>query len=297
MQKKPSKLQGLLLLILVNTLWGLSFLFSKTALEEGMPTLTLAFVRYVISSALLLPLCLKHEGGVRLGKWAPRAFATTLLGVTVYYFFEYTGLTLTTASAASLILSLVPMLTLLWRVLFERERISLARWGTVALSLLGAFLVIGADFAGGGRAMLGNLMMIFASLCWVGYIVISPKLMNACSAMKVTTWQALVATLTFLPFALAERSEWVPISAKAWGCILALSVLCSVLCYVLYGVAIRSVDPLTVSLTININPIAACVGGFLFLDERLTGIQLLGGGLIMLSVLFDSLLCSRENRG
>lgn len=297
MLKKPTIFQGLMLLVLVNTLWGLSFIFSKTALEEGMPTMTLALVRYAVASCILLPICLKTEGGVRLGAWAPRAFATTLLGVTVYYFFEYTGLTLTTASAASLILSLVPMMTLLYRVFFERERISLLRWGTVALSVLGAFLVIGADFAAGSRAMLGNLMMLLACLCWVGYIIISPKLMDACSSMRVTTWQALVATLTFIPPALMERGSWAPISLKAWLCICVLAVLCSALCYVLYGVAIRSVDSLTVSLTININPIAACLGGFLFLAERLTAMQLTGGVLILLSVLLDSLLDGREIRG
>ena len=38
MQKTLSKAQGVLLLIAVNILWGLSFIFSKTALEEGLPT-------------------------------------------------------------------------------------------------------------------------------------------------------------------------------------------------------------------------------------------------------------------
>ncbi|MBR5287984.1 MAG: DMT family transporter [Clostridia bacterium] len=297
MQKTFTKAQGLALLIAVNVFWGLSFIFSKTVLEEGMPTLTLAFVRYVIVCLLLVPLCLRTEGSIRLGKWAPRAFATTLLGITVYYFFEYTGLTLTTASAASLILSLVPMMTLLWRVLFQRERISPLRWGTVALSLTGAFLVIGADFTPGSRALLGNLLMVCACLCWVGYIFISPKLMNACSSMRVTTWQAIAATFTFLPFALAERNLWVPISSKAWLCIILLSVVCSALCYVLYGIAIRSVDPLTVSLTININPIAACIGGWLFLGEQLTALQLLGGIMIMLSVLLDSLAPQMKIQG
>lgn len=297
MQKTLSKAQGVLLLIAVNILWGLSFIFSKTALEEGLPTLTLAFIRYCIASAVLLPICLRTEGGIRLGKWAPRAFMTTLLGVTLYYFFEYTGLTLTTASAASLILSLVPMMTLLWRVFFDHERISLLRWGMVALSLVGAFLVIGADLSSGSEAMLGNLLMICACLCWVGYIVISPKLMNACSATRVTAWQAIAATITFFPFALAEKSSWGFISAKAWFCIAILAIFCSALCYILYGVAIRSVDPLTVSLTININPIAACLGGWLFLGEQLTGAQLLGGFMIMLSVLLDAVAPQGENQG
>lgn len=297
MPKQLSKIQGLLLLIFVNTLWGLSFIFSKTALDEGMPTLTLAFIRYALASAILLPICLKQEGGIRLGEWAPRAFATTLLGITVYYFFEYTGLTLTTASAASLILALVPMLTLLWRAAVLRERISLMRCVMVALSLLGAFLVIGADFSSGSGALLGNLLMVCACLCWVGYILFTPKLMHACSALRVTTWQAIAATITFIPFALAQRDSWVMLSPRAWLCVLLLSALCSALCYLLYGVAIRSVDALTVSLSININPIAACIAGWLLLGEQLTALQLLGGAMILLSVLMDALAPHEEKEG
>lgn len=297
MPKQLSKLQGLLLLIFINALWGLSFIFSKTALAEGMPTLTLAFIRYVLASAILLPICLKQEGGVRLGAWAPRAFATTLLGITVYYFFEYSGLTLTTASAASLILALVPMLTLLWRAAVLRERVSPLRCVMVVLSLLGAFLVIGADFSTGSRALLGNLLMVCACLCWVGYILFTPKLMQACSALRVTTWQAIAATITFLPFALAQRESWVTLSVRAWLCVFLLSALCSALCYLLYGLAVRSVDALTVSLSTNINPIAACLAGWLLLGEQLTAMQLLGGAMILFSVLCDALAPSEEKEG
>lgn len=302
MQKPVTKAQGMLLLIFVNVMWGLSFIFSKTALSEGMPTMTLAFVRYVITAALLVPLCLRQEGGIRLHQWAPRAFLTTLLGITVYYYFEYTGLSLTTASAASLIISLVPMMTLLARVLLLRERICALRWGCVLASLAGVYLVIRADAGDGGGSLAGNLVMILACLCWTGYILISPKLMQACSATRVTTWQAVAAVITLLPFALAERGDWVPLSARAWVCVFLLAAVCSALCYVLYGIAIRTVDSLTVSLSININPIAACVGGALLLGESLTGMQLCGGALILLAVLMDALESSgmlrrRQNWG
>ena len=79
-----------------------------------------------------------------------------------------------------------------------------------------------------------------------------------------------------------------PVSGKAWLCTFLLAAVCSALCYVLYGVAIRACDPLTVSLSININPVAACVAGALLLHESLTGMQLLGGGLIILSMLLDA---------
>ena len=287
MQKQ--KARGMAMLIFVNVMWGLSFIFSKTALSDGMPPMTLAFWRYALTAAIMLPLCLKTEGGIRLGKWAPRAFATTLLGITVYFFFEYSGLQRTTASAASLILALVPMMTLLTRVLFGRERISLLRWCAVVISLVGAYFVIMTDGSEGAGTLAGNLLMVCACLCWTGYILTTPKLMDACSSMRVSTWQAIAAVITLAPFALAERSSWVSVSPMAWLCIFLLAAVCSALCYVLYNDAMRMVDSLTVSLTININPIAACIGGALLLGETLTGMQLFGGVLIILSMVIDTL--------
>ena len=289
MSDSARKIQGVFLLVFVNVMWGLSFIFSKTALSEGLPSMTLAFLRYAMTVAMLIPLCLKKEGGIRLGKWAGLGFMTTMLGITVYYFFEYEGLKRTSASAASLILALVPMMTLLYRVIFTHERISLMRWLCVAASLLGVFLVISADTGDGPGSLMGNLLMVAACLCWTGYIIISPRLLNNCSSLRVTTWQAICGLVSLLPLALAERGSWVPLSAKAWGCIFMLAAICSALCYVLYGIAIRHVDSLTVSLSININPIAACVAGGLLLGETLTGMQLFGGVIIMIAVLLDSL--------
>ena len=281
--------RGMLMLIFVNVMWGLSFIFSKAALCEGMPAMTLAFWRYVLTAVMLLPMCLKTEGGVRLGKWAPRALLTTLLGITVYFYFELTGLQRTTASAASLILALVPMLTLLFRVAFCREKISRMRWFAVILSLVGAYFVIVTDSGEGSGTLAGNLLMVCACLCWTGYILTTPKLMAACSSMRVSTWQAIAGMITLAPFAFAERSEWVPISPMAWMYIILLSAVCSALCYVLYNEAIRFVDSLTVSLIINLNPVAACIGGAILLGEALAPLQLFGGVLIILSMITDAL--------
>ena len=37
MNNAPGRTRGLLILIFVNVMWGLSFIFSKTALMEGLP--------------------------------------------------------------------------------------------------------------------------------------------------------------------------------------------------------------------------------------------------------------------
>ena len=85
-----------------------------------------------------------------------------------------------------------------------------------------------------------------------------------------------------------------PISLQACLCILVLAAVCSALCYFFYGIAIRSVDSLTTSLAININPIAACVAGALLLSETLTAGQLPGGMLILSCVLLDTLAGEKQ---
>ena len=289
------KYSGMLMLVFVNVMWGLSFIFSKAALTDGMPAMTLAFWRYALTALIMFPLCLKMEGGIRLGKWAPRALATTLLGITVYFYFELTGLQRTSASAASLILALVPMLTLLFNVIFCRQRISRLRWFAVALSLIGAYFVIVTNNGDDSGTLIGNLLMVCACLCWTGYILTTPKLMESCSSMRVSSWQAIAGAITLCPFALAERSEWVPVSPMAWLCIFLLAVVCSAICYVLYNEAIRFVDTLSVSLTINLNPVAACIGGAILLGETLAPMQLLGGILIILSMIIDALATKQKN--
>ena len=181
------------------------------------------------------------------------------------------------------------MMTLLYRVVIRHERLSLLRWACVLSSLIGVYLVIRSDAGTNAGSFLGNLLMICACLCWTGYIIISRPLLEACSSTRVTTWQAIAAIFTLAPFALAEHESWVAVSVKAWVYIFILAAVCSALCYLLYGVALRSVDSLTVSLSININPIVACIAGAIILHETLTFSPICGGMIIMIAVLADSL--------
>ena len=287
---RRSRTFGILALLLVNTFWGLSFIASKYALTSGFPPMTLATVRYVFAAAVLAPLALAREGSLRLhrGDW-PVAALSALLGITFYYFFEYTGMTYTTASTASLILAATPVLMLLYGVVSRRARAGVRQWLSLILSVLGVYAVIryGAQNDLGG-SLKGNLLVCGCCLCWVAYIQISSGLRGKYTSLRLTAWQALCALVTLIPFALSERARWAPVNALAWGCVLALALICSALCYFLYAEALSAVDPFTASLFININPIAAVLGGMLLLGERLTPPQWAGGALILISLVLSN---------
>lgn len=289
---RRSRAFGIAALALVNTLWGLSFIASKYALTAGFPPMTLATARYLFAAALLVPVALSKERSLRLRKEdLPAAFLSALLGITLYYFFEYTGMMYTSASTASLILAAVPAMSLLYGILFQRAKAGTAQWISVALSLLGVFAVIRFGTQGGDGfqgSLKGNLLITGCCVSWVLYIQCNTRLRGKYSSLRITAWQALAALVTLIPFALGERAQWVPVNALAWACALGLALICSALCYFLYAEALSAVDPFTASLFININPIAAVLGGMLLLGERLAPAQLAGGALILLSLLLNN---------
>jgi len=289
---RRSRAFGIAALALVNVLWGLSFIASKYALTAGFPPMTLATVRYTFAVAVLTPIALAKERSLRIHRRdVPLALLAAVLGITMYYFFEYTGMTYTSASSAALILAGVPVLALLYGIVFQRAKAGTAQWISLALSLLGVFAVIrfGAQGEGGfGGSLKGNLLILGCCCCWVLYIQCNAGLRGKYSGLRLTSWQALCALITLIPFALAESGRWQPVSLLAWACALGLAVFCSALCYFLYTEALSALDPFTASLFVNINPIAAVLGGMLLLGERLAPLQLAGGALILCSLLLNN---------
>ncbi len=289
---RPSRALGMIMLLFVNICWGLSFIASKFVLTAGLPPMTLACARYILTTVILLPVMQKD------GKLPHIAHAdwlwlllSALFGVTLYYFFEYTGMLYTTASTASLILAAIPIFSLVYSALFLRQRAGWMRWVCVVLSMLGVFLVIrfGAGGLEGTGSLKGNLLILCCCLCWVAYIQIIDRLRGKYSSLTLTGWQAIIGMITLIPFALGEKARWVPIPPLGWVCVAALALICSALCYFLYAEALGAVGPFTASLFININPIAAVIGGVLILGETIAPMQLIGGALIALSLVITSL--------
>ena len=99
--------------------WGLSFVSSKTILNTGVPPMTMVCIRFVIATVILILFLRKFDPAARLrAKDVPALTASGLAGVTIYFFFESRGIKLTSASHASLIIAIIPVVTVLAEALF-----------------------------------------------------------------------------------------------------------------------------------------------------------------------------------
>jgi len=268
-------------------IWGLSFVASKTVLTAGVPPMTMVAMRFLVATAILRPLLKLREPATRLerGKVLPLVLGG-LLGVTVYFFFESRGLQRTTASAASLITAIIPILVVVAERLFYRTRVRWFQWMGVLVSVAGVYLLVGRPDTGGEIA--GSLLMLGACLAWVAYNLVSRNLHRAYSDFAVTAYQTTFGALFLLPLALLEIRSWVPLTPVVILSILYLAVVSSALGYFLYVVALARLGPAGVTPFVNLIPVVGVLGGVILLGESVTPVQIAGGAVTVAGVVLVS---------
>lgn len=278
-------LRQVLSMVFCNVMWGLSFIASKHALLSGFSPMTLALVRYVMASACLLPMTLMKEKRLRLRRADILPMALSgLMGITLYYFFEYQGISRTSTVNASLILAAIPILTMVVEAVVDRRRMRGPQIAGAVISVAGTAIIVLGGSSEGAASLTGDLLILGASVVWVAYIFISRKLRDGYSSLSMNTWQALIALVTLIPMALADPCDLTAIPASGWLAAAVLAVICSALCYWLYGNALHEMSPLASAIFINLIPLTTLLGGVMLLGETLTWQAALGGAMIIGSI-------------
>ncbi len=275
--------------------WGLSFVSSKTILNSGVPPMTMVCMRFVVAALILNLFLRRFDPGARLRRTDLLPLAVSgLFGVTVYFFFESRGIRATSASHASLIIAVVPVITVIAEALFFRTRVSWQAVVGIILSVVGVVFVVARPGAGaeGPVSLVGDLFMFGACLSWVVYIILSRNLHERLSEIAVTAYQSLFGTAFLIPLALLEMRQWVPITLAAGLNLAYLAVFCSALSNFLYVYSLSRLGPIAVSPYVNLIPVVGVVGGVVLLGETIVWHQVLGGVVI----LFGVLLVSRRQR-
>lgn len=272
-------------MVFVNVMWGLSFIASKHAMNAGFTPMMLALCRYVVAAACLVPITLITEKRMPLRrKDVVPMILSGLTGITIYYLCEYYGIQRTSTVNASLILAAIPILTMVAEAVMDKTRLRAAQTAGAVISLVGVGMILFSGSNEGEASLLGDVLILGASVVWVAYIFISRKLRGEYSSLAMNSWQAITALITLLPMAVGEGCSITTIPWDGWAAMAVLGLVCSALCYYLYGNALYEMSPLASAIFINLIPLTTMVGGVVLLGETLTWLTVLGGGLIIGSI-------------
>jgi len=277
------------MLVALSILWGGSFFFTSIALT-GLPPFTIVVLRVGIA-AIVLNLVLPVLGlrvPMTLRAWAA-FFSLGVLSNALPFCLIVWGQTQITSGLASILNATTPLFTvLIAHVATDDEKMSANRLAGVLIGFAGVTALIGPEaLAGAGSNVLAQLACIAAAVCYGCSGVYGRRLRTmGIAPLVASTGMVTASTLLLIPIALIVDRPWmlVPPSPAAWGAVLGLAMLSTVVAYFLYFRILATAGATNLMLVTFLIPVSAILLGVLVLGEQLEpqhvlGMALIGAGL------------------
>lgn len=274
-----SNLFAVSLLVLTALFWSTGGMLIK--LVSWNP-IAIAGSRSLISALMILVIIKKpkfHFKGPHLG--AIIAYSST---VTVFVM----ATKLTTAANAILLQYTAPIYIAIFGAWILKEKTQLLDWITIA-SVIGGMVLFFVDNLSGG-SLVGNLLAILSGICFAMMFIFTRKIKDE-DPMNAVFWGNVVTFLVAIPF----MSGGLPDARSLVGIVL-LGVFQLGLSYFLYTIAIKHVTALEAILITVLEPILNPVWVLLFIGEKPTFWAVVGGSIVVFSILVRNIIKSLNFR-
>lgn len=191
---------------------------------------------------------------------------------------QVVGVQLGNAGDSSVVVALEPIVTALAAALFLREHVPARRWLGFALGMVGIALLNGAwRLSLHGAALWANLIFLSSFLSESAYSVIGKPLLQRASPFKVTAVSIFFgAALNLLIDGPRTLANVHVLTLTDWSWLAFLTLICTLVGYILWYVVIRDCDVNLAALTILVQPALGVLAASWFLGEALHWGQLWG---------------------
>jgi drug/metabolite transporter (DMT)-like permease len=205
------------------------------------------------------------------------------------------GLSSTTASCASLIGAVEPIIAMVLSYLFLRERISSRLIFFAIIALFGVILVmelLPGEIQSGSIS--GNLLVLSGTIVAASYTIFSKRTLTTLSPLLLSTLQQSAGLLCFLViftgYKLLKRAEVYSFSLNLVTITYAslVGIIQYGLSFWLFLIVLQSAKASVTPLYINLVPIFTIAGAYFLIGEHLSKLQLFGTVLVMSNIIYIS---------
>lgn len=279
-----------LTMTLAAACWGAGAVMSKGVLGY-LPPLTLLVVQLLASLTFLWTIIAIQKMRVPLRRETFRLGLIGVLNPGLAYTFSLLGLSLTTASMSALLWAAEPILILGLAWLILRERLTRSLLACSLLAIIGVFLVIGVNTSiDSSGSFVGNLLILAGVCCCALYTVLTRRdasTLDPVLLLAVQETAALLWALLIWPFELwaGKMTDLTAISSSAWLWAVVSGIVYYALAFWFYIIGLKRIPASLAGFFLNLIPIFAVGGAYLFLGERLAAIQWAGAALILVAVM------------
>ena len=268
--------------------WSSAYAAIAYALASFTPG-EVALARLAIGSLCFAVLMLVRRVPLPARRDWPQLALLGVIGLTVYHLCLNYAETRIASGTAAILISLVPAATAAVSAIWVHERLSARTLLGLGVALVGVVMVV---LASGKQVKFEPMaaLVLLSVLASAIYFVGQKPLFARNSMIGVTAFTFFAGTLGTLPFGLWGLPQalvfapWSHIAALLW-----LGIAPTFIGYLTWNAALRRASASQVSSFIYFSPPIAVLIGWVWLDERLTALTLVGGVITVAGVVLANM--------
>lgn len=278
-----SKFKGPLCLFLCSLFWGMAFAAQSNAMNYMGPY-TFVFLRSAITSLVLFsvhPLMVRtrmipaENRENRASLWKVGALCGVFLVAATLL--QQIGLVTTSTAKSGFITALyIVIVPILGLFIGKKPQITILLG--VAMSLVGLYFLCMKDAL---RIDPGDLLTFFSAIVFALHILVIDRFGGNLDSVKLSAVQFLFAAVCSGILAFTLETPTFENFAACWTSVVYVAVFSGALGYTLQIAGQKSTDPTIASLIMCLESVFAAVGGWILLDQRLSGHEMLGCALML----------------
>ncbi|MEH7256260.1 DMT family transporter [Bacillus toyonensis] len=279
-----------LLILSVVMIWGINYTIAKYGLVE-FTAIEFTAIRMMAAAPLLLLLTFFIEKSLYVErKDIPRLIVVSFVGIVLYQTLFMETVKYTSATNASLLISISPIFTTLFAVFLKQEKFSSRKLIGSMIAFVGAALVLVAGHSL-ASSFYGNGIGMITSICWGLYPVLAGPLIKKYSALRVTAWSALVGAIPLLLLS-GPHVFVMPFHITKGMTLFALLYsifFVTVFGLVMWYIGVRKIWASHTMVYMYITPIVAVLFAAIWANESISLQQMIGGIIIFFGLWFVKL--------
>lgn len=272
-----ARISDILLTALAPAVWGSTYIVTTEALPSGHP-LTLAALRALPAGILLLALTRSLPPLAILGR-------ILVLGVLNFGLF-WTFLFIAADRLPGGVAATLGAVQALMVIALARAWLGTPIRGGAVVAAIAGVVGVALLLLGPAASLdpVGILAGVLGAASMAAGTVLSRKWAPPVSALSFTGWQLTAGGAVLLPVALLVEPALPTFSATNWMALAWIGLIGAAATYGLWFRGLARLEPAAVSMLGMVSPVVAVVLGWLWLQQSLTPLQILGGSIVLASV-------------
>jgi drug/metabolite transporter (DMT)-like permease len=292
--KKKQFWLGIIIGVLGVVLFSSKAVMVKIAYQYHVDAISILLLRMLFSFPFYIVIAYLYRNKSKTQKTTKDWLWLVFFGVVGYYlasYFDFVGLVYIKASLERIILFLYPTIVLILNKLFLKQRITTPQLIAIALTYLGILIAFWDEVnVSGEGTIIGGVLILLSALTYASYLVGSGWLIPKFGVVQFTAYAMLVSCISvFAHYSITNQVNLFNFSCEVYVLGFLIAVFATVIPSFLVSTSIKMISSSNYAIIAGVGPISTIILATIFLEERLTFIQLIGALVVISGIVFISL--------